>query len=100
MSKRFELGQKVQCGSRLFRRSTWINRVSGRHWEAMPIPIHGIYIGWRIYANGVVDGNDERYFVAKEHIKVALVVENARSNPVPVLYSELCGTEFESEYDA
>lgn len=67
-----------------------------REWDTPPWdtkPVEGIYIGWRTYANGVVEGgmnwDDPACFVPKEYIKVALIVPHARANPVPVPYSTM-----------
>ena len=86
-----ELGQKVTAPGHLIRRTrdgrkTWVRP------EWKQIPTIGIYIGVRTYQNGTRqwEGTDEGMsWTPDEYLKVALIVENQRHRPVPVLYSEM-----------
>jgi hypothetical protein len=88
-----ELGSRVTAPKPLRRRKG----ATRREWTItswkIKKPITGIYIGWRTYANGRVEGginwDDPVYFVPDKFIKVALIVTDERSNPVPVPYETM-----------
>lgn len=61
-------------------------------------PIEGHYIGKRTYCNGSYYWEDEIMCMHnKEALKVALVVVNERTNPIPVLMKDLEIVEDESD---
>jgi hypothetical protein len=92
-----KLGDKVRAPVRLLRRREWQNG-GRREWvkpEWKSSPVEGVFVGVRTYANGVVmwgssdalDG-DPPYFVADTWLKVALICNDPRQKPTPVLYDE------------
>ena len=86
-----QLGQRVTASHFLVRRSTYGTGVTKRAWEPRRGPVDGIYIGFRTYADGEIRGgiDEGTYFVAKRHIKVALIVPNERAKPIPVLFVDM-----------
>ncbi len=89
-----ELGSKVTVPRRILRRAVHMGgRNNRKEWYApdwMKKSVNGIYIGFRTYANGTVTWDEEgNYFKADEWIKVALIVEDAREKPIPVMYSDM-----------
>ena len=90
-----ELGAKVTAPKCILRRTVWgtNSRAHRKEWYApewMKKSVSGIYIGHRTYANGTVTWDEDGHsFRADEWIKVALIVENERQKPVPVLFLEM-----------
>jgi hypothetical protein len=87
-----KLGARVTAPKALHR----MRGAQRRHWAVRgwdTDPITGIYVGWRTYANGVIEGgmnyDDPTYFIPSEFIKVALIVPDERTNPVPVPYETM-----------
>ena len=88
-----ELGAKVTAPRRILRRRVQCAKGWRKVWYApdwLKKSVNGIYIGFRTYQNGTVTWDEEgTYFTADEWIKVALIVEDARQKPIPVLYSNM-----------
>jgi hypothetical protein len=93
-----KLGDKVTAPCAIVRRRVvYDNPIGrpqyGRAWcEAnCPVPITGMYIGYRTYANGIVhyDHDYGNYFEPTSYIKIALIVTDERKKPVPVYYSTM-----------
>lgn len=93
----FKLGDKVTAPCAIVRRRTVHSDRQypryGRAWGKAncPLPVTGMFIGYRTYANGIVhyDQDYGNYFEPSTYIKVALIVTDPRKKPVPVYYSEL-----------
>ena len=88
-----QLGAKVTAPGRILRQQL-CGETNRKEWHKSPWkqkPIIGIYIGVRTYANGTIAWEEDigNVFTADEWVKVALIVESARENPVPVLYEEM-----------
>ena len=89
-----KLGDKVTAPRRLWRRTRQDGKIWRKEWHTISwetTPIVGIYTGYRNYRNGVIfwDHDGGHIFVGDETIKIALIVKNERSKPVPVLFSEM-----------
>ena len=86
-----ELGQKVTGGPRLRRRQDGKARKWAPYeWDKRKV--EGIYIGYRHYQNGNVDWIPEEggtWKLEGRPFKVALIVPNERSNPIPVLFDTM-----------
>lgn len=55
-------------------------------------PVTGVYVGWRTYANGKIEGgfqDEPAVFIPDSYFKVALIVTSERKKPVPVIYSTM-----------
>lgn len=89
---KLNLGDKVRAPVRLLRRRIWRGRHEWYKPEWKSSPVEGIFVGVRTYANGTCLGgaviDDPIVFQADEWIKVALICRDARTRPIPVLYSE------------
>ncbi len=88
---KFKLGEMVRGGPRL-RRHT--EQTGKRVWEVhewMKKPVEGIYSGCRTYRNGfpVYDDGLMVGFDNVSTIKVALIIPDTRTNPIPVLFDSL-----------
>ncbi len=84
---KFKLGDRVSAPNSLYRSKKW----RGRHeWREVLGPVKGVFVGWRTYANGTVEIDQDAgpLFTADEWIKVALICQDPRHSPVPVLYDE------------
>lgn len=88
----FDLGQSVTGGPRLHRQ----HKTSGEKvWQQYVFDkkeVTGIYVGWRTYRNGLRYYEEDcgYVFVPKgAPIKVALIVEDPRKNPVPVPFDTI-----------
>lgn len=97
MKTKFKLGEMVRGGPRL--RRVYAGRFDpesfGKAWESWPRDkkiIQGVYIGCRTYRNGVsklIGSHGGRIFITVSTVRVALIVPNTRSNPIPVLFDSL-----------
>ena len=86
MDMKLKLGDRVSSTCRLHRRKVWKGR---NEWYRIPGAVVGVFVGWRTYANGIVARDEEgNHFEADEWIKVALICQNPRHNPIPVPYDE------------
>ena len=92
------IGDHVTAPARLYRRTVMDPRDNSqrREWHEPEFlhkndRISGIYIGWRTYRNGAVKwmGDEGSDFIATDTIKVALIVQHERANPVPVLFETM-----------
>lgn len=87
----FELGQRVRADGRVYRQ-TISNRKEWHKPAWKQKPIEGIYIGRRVYQNGIREwwGEDGGWvWLPKSYVSVGLIVRDARQNPIPVLYDDL-----------
>ena len=105
------LGDRVLSPVCLVRRRTYRGGSADRKtWAPVKAPVAGIFIGCRTYANGELGGgyahDDPLYFIPKEYIKIALIVVDVHTNPIPVPLEEMvaaptmcpdCGQEIDPE---
>lgn len=97
MKTQFKLGEMVRGGPRLRRQYTgrFEPEKFGKVWKPYAGDkknVEGIYIGCRTYLNGtseLIGSHGGRIFKTESTVKVALIVPNTRTNPIPVLFDSL-----------
>ena len=91
-----ELGTRVTAPKQLRRHRVYVRGAADKKewytpdWDRHH-PVNGIYVGYRNYANGTVQWEEDSglIFTPTDYIKIALIVTNERAKPIPVLFSEM-----------
>lgn len=88
MNDKLVFGQRVRFKA-IVKKMYQDHRCRRRIWQRYERSGTGLYIGYRTVQEGEVHGgaafDDPMYFVPQKHLRVLIVVENERHNPVRVL---------------